>query len=63
MIHLILLLVIWLLTWCVASALGYKIGQDETRMKAQQMLDAWAADTGSPRIRLNWEDDDCDLDQ
>ena len=51
------------LVWYTGAVLGYLAGQRQTRKDAQQLLDAWAAETGGPRIRLNWDGDGCDPGQ
>lgn len=51
------------IVWYGGVVMGYLAAQRQTRKDAQQLLDAWAAETGGPRIRLNWDGDGHDPDK
>lgn len=46
--------------YCIGAVGGCLYGRKDTMRRAQQLLDAWAEETGSPRIRLRWDGDEFD---
>lgn len=40
------------LVWVCGVSIGYMAGERAARKNIQRLLDAWASDTGSQRIRI-----------
>ena len=56
-VTLIICLGLILIVWYGGVLLGYMAGERATRQRCQQLLDAWAAETGNRRIVLPWGDE------